>query len=311
MAKSTKKIKAKGAPRDWTPAFRGATWVVVAAVLAAALWLGVKTAWAAMAGRPEFRVEPLALAVNAYPAWVRGEGMVNELREQLALVPADRSIFDPDIAAMVRAALDDSAWTLEVTQVRRELPNSLQVKARFRKPAGLVLVGGKTYMVDADGYWLPDRLFVWPDGGQTPRLPVIVDRLLSGRPPSGRQWDHPRVAVGARLAQFLARAGLLEKLAVDRIDVTGVDRDAADPEPDIVLHVPWERADGTMDQALVKWGRSSVYEAFPELGTQPNLTPDSEKLDMLASKLRENPGLRGVRYVDLRFSGQIVFAGGA
>jgi hypothetical protein len=209
---------------------------------------------------------------------------------------------------MVRAVLEDSPWIVEVTQVRRELPNNLQVRARFRKPAGLVLAGGKTYMVDVDGYWLPDSLFVRPQEPDGGRLPVIVDRLLTGRPPQGRRWDHPRLAVGVRLTQFFVRAGLFDRLSVDRIDVTGVDRDAADP--DIALYVPWERADGSVAEAEVQWGPSTVYEDIPELADRPNPTTDAAKLEMLAMKLRENPGLRGIRYIKLQFFGQIVFAGG-
>jgi hypothetical protein len=228
--------------------------------------------------------------------------MTGELQDALARVPAGRSLFDADIARIVRDELAASPWLLEVNEVARELPNSLRVRAVFRRPAGIVSYGGRTYMVDREGYWLPDRLFHAP----TRELPVIEDSLLREPPAIGRPWDGPRLAAGARLTQFLDRIGLLEELPVVRIDVSGVARGAI--EPDITMTVPWVRGDGSPGQALVKWGKSSFYAGLPGLEEPVLVVPDQEKAQMLLAKAAEYPDLRGIRHIDLRFHGQIIFA---
>ena len=187
----------------------------------------------------------------------------------------------------------------------RRLPNKLAIKAVFRKPAGLVAFGQERYLVDKDGHWLPDDLFRHPREWQAESIPLITDQLLDRPPPIGESWDHPRLAVGARLTEFLLREGLLRDLEVNGMDVTGVARDAA--EPDIFLTVPWHRADGEIEEAQVKWGKSSVYAQLPELELPPFLVSDSEKLEMLRSKLRDHPSLRGIEYVKLGFRGKITF----
>jgi len=272
-------------------------YVVVIALALAAVAFGSQRLWHAAVGRPAFRVDLHALSLNDCPEWVVAGRMGRELHAYLDEVPQGKSIFDEDLADLVRQSLERCPWVLEVTRVRRLLPDSLSIGARFRRPAGVVECGGRTYMVDADGHWLRDDLFCAPPEWADALQPVIVDALLDTAPPLGERWDGPRLAVGARLCEFLRREGLFGQLRVVSVDVTGVGRA---PEPDIVLTV----AEG----AQIKWGRSSVYERVEGLQQPVFLTPDSEKLDMLLSKLRDYPGLRGIRYVDLRFHGQVVFS---
>ena len=265
--------------------------------MGAAAWIAAGTAWSAVERRPEFQVDLLALSLNACPDWVNADRMGSELRKQLSSAPQGKSIFDRDIAAAVARQLDNSPWVLEVKSVQRMLPNNLLVTAVFRKPAALVLMAGRHYMVDRAGHWLPDDLFNRPEEWDTDRLPHVVDRGLRQPPAIGERWDGPRLAVGARLTEFFRRKGLLDRLHLSSIDVTGVGRTT--PRPDIVLT--------TGSGALVKWGKSSVYGRVPGLEAPPFLTPDAEKLEMLTSKLSDYPELSGIQYVDLRFHGQIVF----
>jgi hypothetical protein len=248
--------------------------------------------------RPEFQVDPLALDLSGCPDWVNAEQMGRELRGELGRVPTGRSIFDPDIAGAVQRELNASPWVLEVRAVERQLPNTLLVRALFRKPAGRVLMAGRQYLVDAEGYWLREDLFRLPSEWAAERTPFIVDRLLDRPPTLGERWGGPRLAVGGRLAELLRRRGLFERLLITTIDVTGVGKNAAEPEVFLTT------AGGT----IVKWGRSSAYGQVPGLQRPVFLTPDSEKVEMLLSKLDDYPELEGVRYLDLRFHGQIIFA---
>lgn len=276
---------------------RALWWAGAVLVVAVAAALGTRALWRKTAARPEFAVDPLALTPGAYPAWVKGAKITGEIRGRLAQVPSGRSIFDRGLAAAVGHALQRSPWIAEVTSVERNLPNSLKVTIVFRKPAGLVAMGGRQYMVDKQGRWLPDDLFARPPEWRGEHLPVIVDRLLRTGPAPGQAWDGPRLAVGARLSEFFRERGLLKRLDLATIDVTGVGRKT---DPDVVLV--------TADGAQIKWGKSSVYAAVSGLERPAFLVPDREKLAMLSSKLRDYPGLKGVSYVDLRFHGQVVFA---
>jgi len=256
---------------------------VMAALVGAAVWFGSRKLWRGVVHRPEFQVEPLALSLNGFPDWIDGARMTEELRKELGRLPRTNSLFRKDLAHAVRHELRASPWVLDVTRVERQLPNTLAVKASFRKPMGQVLFADRLYMVDGDGHWLPEELFKPPlEWGELPS-PVIRDSLLND---------------GARLTDFLRREGLLARLRIETIDVTGVGRDAA--EPDIVLTA----AGG----AQIKWGKSSVYDEVPGVESAPHLVPDSEKLAMLLSKLDHYPGLQGIRYVDLRFHGKVFFA---
>ncbi len=272
--------------------------VTAAALVCAAVWLGCREVWRAVLRRPEFQVDPVALSLNEFPEWINGPRMEEELRKELSRLPQTKSLFKRDLAHAVQHELLASPWVLDVTRVERKLPNALAVNASFRKPTGQVLFANRLRMVDNDGRWLPEELFQPPrEWGELPG-PVIEDRLLNDPPRTGTRWDGPRLAAGARLTDFLRREGLLKRLRLENIDVTGVGRDAG--EPDIVLTA----ASG----AQIKWGESSVYDGVPGVEAAPDLVPDSEKLAMLLSKLGDYPGLEGIRYVDLRFHGKVFFA---
>jgi hypothetical protein len=147
MAKSG--TRTKGKPAD--AGIRIALWAVVAVLLGGALYVCSRTLWGAVARRPEFELDPLALNLNGAPEWVNAATMALELRKELAEVPRGRSLFDPEIVQTMRDELRSSPWVLDVTAVERQLPNCLLVKALFRKPAAVLLMGGRHYLVDADG----------------------------------------------------------------------------------------------------------------------------------------------------------------
>jgi len=276
---------------------RLALWLALFALMCVAASLGSRRLWLAVCNRPEFRVDPTAVALKGLPRWVKEGPMEAELRRQLEGVPPGRNLFDPGLAHAVQHELRACPWVLDVPKVQRALPNSLLAGAVFRKPAALVSFGGRRYMIDIEGYWLPDDLFQEPPEWRQQAVPVIRDRLLQEPPPMGQPWDPPRLEVGARLIQFLWEQGLFSRLHVESVDVTGVGRDTV--EPDIELITP--------NGARVKWGKSSTYAHVEGLQRPAFLVPDEEKLQMLLSKLDRYPDLRGLRYMDLRFHGQIAY----
>ncbi len=299
--KSNKKKKNKSKGRKLSPAQKAAlrvTLYAVAALLGAgAVGGGAVLTWRSVKASPAFQVNLHTFALNGCPEWVNAGRMSECLARELRALPPGASLFRRDLAHAVQRELRASPWLLDVREVSRIMPNRLRIRAVYRKPAGVVLYKGKQYLVDAEGWWLPDELFRRPTGWQGHYLPSIVDRHLDEPPPWGRRWGGPRLAVGARLTDFLRREGLLRRLNVDIVDVTGVGRPAVDPA--IVLLTP--------DGVSIKWGASTAYDEVSGLQTPPSIISDAEKLAMLNSKLREHPGLSGIQYLDLRFHGAIYF----
>ena len=287
--------------RLWKPA----AWLLAAGALAAGGWFGSQAAWSALAGRPEFRIDAM-LELDDCPQWVRAGPMSWQLRQALDGEPYGRSLFDPATAHTVAAYMRESPWVLEVRAVERRLPNSLRAELTWRKPAGVVWMemNGKRYMVDRDGHWLPDDLFRERAEWGNVHLPVIRDRRFAQLPGWNDARNAPRYAVGARMTEFFLRSGLLARLHVSVIDVTGVGRNVT--EPDVILTVPWVRDDGEPADARVWWGKSSFYEGLEGLATPLLATPDEEKLRMLLTELAAHPGLRGVTLLKLQFPGQTI-----
>ena len=305
MAKTTprKKQKQTTPKRRWRePVVRVAVYAVLVALFCAAGWMAAAAGWDALTRRPEFALDLQAFSLSGSPPWVKEATMTRELRDYLVSLPPQVSLFEPGVAAAVHAELSNCPWLLEVTQVSRRLPNTLTLAAVFRRPTGTVFWNGRHFLVDSDGYYLPDTLFNAPPNWQGEHIPAIVDALLDEPPPFARPWAGARIAVGAHLTDYFRRAGLLKELDIIKIDVTGVGRGTADP--DVVLT--------TARGVNIKWGESSVYTSVG-LPEPPFLISDDEKLQMLRIKLRERPGLQGIGkdgYIDLRSRGRIYMRSG-
>jgi cell division septal protein FtsQ len=296
MAKKSKTGKNRDSSRR-RAALRIFLWLAVAAAVAGAGWVAAVTVWDVASQRQEFRLDLQQLTLKGCPEWVNSSGMTRQLRDALAPLPENASLFRKDIAHAVQHELRSSPWLLDVREVRRILPNQLQIRAVFRRPAGIARWDGRSYLVDQEGHWLPDELFSPPAGWAVARTPAVVDHLLREPPPIGWPWDGARMAVGARLTDFLRRRRALDRLDIRTIDVTGVGRHTTAPE--IVLT--------TAQGVAVKWGKSSVFAGVEGLTPPASGPSDVEKLQMLLSKLAERPRLQGIQYLDLRFHGKIIF----
>ena len=296
--------KARGARRG-TPAvarfrlvaLRCLAWAVALSLVATALWLGTTRAWTTISDRPEFILDLSALSFGDSPSCTRSEVMAHELSEQLAVALGGASIFEKDLCDRVQRELRAYPWVLDVKSVSRLMPSKLLVEVVFREPATLAEFAGRTYMIDKDGYLLPDHFYRRPNVWMTASMPVIVNRKLTSPPPLAKKWGGPALSAGARLYVFLAKTGLFEELPIKTIDVTRVG--VGGSEPDIVLL--------TQNGVTIKWGRSDSYAEIHGLTLPSWANPDLRKLEMLRSKLTDYPGLEGLESIDVRLSTKISF----
>lgn len=272
--------------------FRYVAWTVVPLLIAGAAFVGAREGWTALKEQPQFAMSPSTLVFGSKPECVRSEPMLAELRDEIRGALSNTSIFHEGLCDRVAHELRASPWVLSVEQVRRVLPDQLNVQAVFRLPAGIVELPSSRYMVDRDGYWLPSELYRQPTSWQQVDLPHIVHENLSALPVRGRPWAPRSLAVGARLTVFLARSGILKLVSIKRIDVTAVGQDGH--RADVVLVTEGGRQ--------IKWGTTDAYEQIPGLDRAEADRSDREKLTMLRDILQEHPNLHGLEYVDLRFS---------
>ena len=268
--------------------------VLAFALGAVAISLAAAFLWRTTSQRPEFMLTATAISINECPSWVERQDMTEQLRKELAALEETVSIFEPDLADRVQHELRASPWVLDVPAVRRVLPNRLSVKMVFRRPAAVVKLRDQDleYLVDRDGYWLQKPLFLFPPDWIRNREPFVYDDKLDLAPVSGKAWGQPKIAVGARLCEFLRRSDLLKKLTLLKIDVTNVGSDGTGP--DIVLY--------TRDNVTIKWGQSDAYRQVRGLQPSSLAYSDKQKLTMLERFLADYPGLEGVEYIDLRFN---------
>jgi len=315
-AKRTNRSRAPARHGGRMMAARAFLWLAVVGLLAAACAVAARTVWSAVASNARFTVQfDRDVELPEFPDWVIRKPMEQLVRDELRAIPGSMSIFETrmdrgraDGAAfrrsapeLVHAALGAIPWIEQVEAVEKVLPNRLAVRLRFRRPAAVVLWEGRRHLVDREGRWLgvEGGLFRLPPDWDAARIPVVIDANLRKRPEPASPWDAPRLAVGARLNEYLLACGLYDRLHVTRIDVTWVSRGAENVrlEGGIQPEVTLVTATGTR----VKWGKSSVYADVE--GLTPSLTeyPDDDKLRRLLGTLERYRELTDCTYVDLRF----------
>lgn len=268
-------------------------WLIVLAALAWGLWLGAETAWRKITGHDAFMVSACGIAFE-FPGYINKTGMQKHLLERLRGLPDSVHVFDRQITATVAEELLKSPWVPEVINVRRLLPGSLRVNALFREPAGIVELRGQLYLIDRDGYWLPEDLFLVPETWEDQPPPVIVHEGIRRLPHRGRLWDGTALPAGAGLSRFLQESPSLELLDIEKINVTNVGAEMRGRDmADITLI--------TATGAVIGWGTADDYSSIEGLvrrGAEPS---DAGKLEALREFLEDYPELRGIRYLDLRF----------
>jgi hypothetical protein len=165
---------------------------------------------------------PLKIALVNKPVW-----MSDFLAQQIAdTIPKNSSsAFDHELLVRAVAALKKNPWVSSVNQVRRvfgdQPGDTLEVDCDFRAPVALVKWSQYYWLIDNDGYLLPeqytdaqlDKITIGRDGRTCLR---VIEGVKQPPPDMGHKWVGGDIAAGLDLVKLL-----YGKLFVD--EVTGID----------------------------------------------------------------------------------------
>jgi hypothetical protein len=205
-----------------------------------------------------------------------------------------RSVFDRQLLVDTATALEQNPWIKQVRQVRRaymQYPgDTLEVDCEYRVPTALVQWQGYYWLVDADGYKLPEqysatqlRQAMYSQGNLTLRLVQGVTRPPSA---SGKLWPGDDLAAGLEMVRLLAGRPFAQELPV--VDVSNF-RGRVDPQAAQIVLI-------TSRNTEIRWGRPpSAKDYFVEVLT-------SQKLQCLTDIYQQMHHVDGGQpWIDIRF----------
>lgn len=242
-------------------------------------------------------VGPLRVALVNKPVW-----MSDFLAEKIAqTVPKNSSsAFDHDLLVATADELRKNPWVAQVHQVRRvygEKPgDTLEVDCEFRAPVALVKWGEYYWLVDNDGYVLPeqftsanlDQITVGRDGRTSLR---VIQGVKQAPPESGKKWMGGDLLAGLDLIKlFYGKLFLDEVTGVDVSNFAGRVRRAS---PQLVLD--------TRYGSQIWWGRPlNTKDFFVEV-------PATRKLEILKAVVKQHGRIDANQaYVDVRYDDFLV-----
>lgn len=223
--------------------------------------------------RLAFAPDPPRIVFRERPAWMSDDTMAELLR---ALRPSrGSSAFDAQLLSSRAAILENSPWVRTVRSVRRvytDAPgDTIEIDCEFRTPLALVQWQDYYWLVDSDGYKLPEQY----TDELAPQM--LLDtarrtqmRIVEGvrQPPveSGRKWPGDDLAAALELARLLHGHRFADEIF--KIDVSNFAGRNDPREAQIVLVTRY----GTE----IRWGRAiNAKDAFVEI-------PAARKLEALA-----------------------------
>jgi hypothetical protein len=205
------------------------------------------------------------------------------------------SVFDQQLLIDTAKVLQVNPWIAQVTQVRRAYVSgpgdTLEVDCVYRVPTALVQWQDRYWLIDAEGYKLPEeytskqlpRATVGPDGRLSLRVIQGVRHAPAG---SGQLWPGDDVAAGLELVKLLAGRPFAEELPMVDVSNFGGRRDSQAAQ--LVLITRY----GTQ----IRWGRPpSAKDYFVEVAAGQKL----QSLADIFQQMRRVDG--GQPWIDVRF----------
>jgi cell division septal protein FtsQ len=240
---------------------------------------------------------PLRVALVNKPAW-----MSDYLAQDIAgsMPKNSGSPFDHDLLVHTADQLRRNPWVSAVHQVRRvygEHPgDTLEVDCDFRAPIALIKWGQYYWMVDNDGYLLPeqftaeqlDKITIGRDGRTCLR---IVDGVRQPPPEAGRKWAGADLAAGLDLVKLFYGKLFLDEVTV--VDVTNFGGRVKRGDPQLTLQTRYGTA--------VWWGRPlNTKDFFVEVSP-------IRKLEILRAIVQQHGRIDANQaYVDVRYDDYLI-----
>lgn len=235
--------------------------------------------------------EPPTIVIKNKPHWM-SDFLVEKIAET-ARPKAMKSAFDRQMLLDASTALERNPWVAKVKEVRRAFGRKpgdvLEIDCDFRMPVALVRWGSYYWLVDSNGYKLPEQY----EPKDVPKIVRIEDgrvdiRIIDGvkRPPpeTGHKWNGDDLAAALEMIRLLSDKPYAQDILKINVSQYGSDRD-----PQVVLV--------TRQATDVRWGRvPSDKDSFIEVSTARKL----ERLQSLYSRYhRLDAGHAGG--IDIRF----------
>ena len=205
-----------------------------------------------------------------------------------------RSVFDRQLLVDTATDLERNPWIKQVLQVRRAFVHSpgdtLEVDCQYRVPTALVYWQGADWLVDGDGFKLPEE-YTRDELKQTMfnqgHLTLRVIRGVSHAPnSSGKLWPGDDLAAGLEMVELLAGRPFAEESPM--VDVSNF-RGRHDPQAAEIVLI-------TNRDTEIRWGRPpSAKDYFVEVPTSQKL----QSLDEIYQQLHHVDGNQ--QWIDVRF----------
>ena len=254
---------------------------LVIVVVVVIMWLGQVT-WKYLTNRNIFVVSPTTFSFDT-PDWATNR-LVSEIKKTPGL-EKKYNIFGQGLTKKIAEAYEKKPFIDKVYHIKRELPNTINLRLGLRKPIAIVKRKGKGYLVDKDYVRLRDEFYEYPEKGENP-VYIICNRF-SKVPEHGAKWDDRSVEAGMNLLSYLKHNDIDKLLGITTIDVSNVTRRLKSGKSDIILC--------TETGTIIKWG-------CPPSCEKPNELSNYEKLQNLLSVVKEEGStLAKMEYVDVRW----------
>jgi hypothetical protein len=234
---------------------------------------------------PEYH-KPASIRLTNLPEWLRkpeNKHVVNDILGYANKLDSKKDyLASEELASKIARNLKECPWVDQVVLVRKEERNGMvAVQCTYRMPTAWIQQEDRCYLVDAQGYRLPERY----DPYQTQQSGLITILGAAAKPPeAGQPWPGKDVQAGLHLADMLPISLRSRIAAVDVSNYTGrVDRRA----PDIKLQ-PRELS------SEIFWGHAPEEEFDMELTAL-------DKIQLLEDNLKRYGRIDGNRpYLDIR-----------
>lgn len=294
MGKAKKPITSRAAPSPFALALRRAgTHLIIAILLLGGMAVAYYFAQLHVRRDLANSVDPPQIVLLNRPTWmsdVAAEELTRALRPTTG-----SSVFDDSVLRQRVAILMKSPWVKKVNAVRRTYHHGpgdvIEIDCEYRAPLALVHWEDYYWLVDSDGYKLPEQY----TADQTPALLLGDDRRVQLRilegvahapVESGQKWPGEDLAAGLELARLLYGQRFADEVV--KIDVSNF-AGRNDPRESQLTLV-------TKYGSEIRWGRPiSAKDAFVEV-------PPARKLETMAEVLAKYHRVdAGQPWLDIRY----------